>query len=51
MLAILYTHFEGSYNCRVNPGKWLGTYLVYLCVYIRQTFVAGLLALDTVLGV
>lgn len=51
MLAILYTHSEGNHNCRVNPGKLLGTYLAYLCVYICQTFVAGLLVVDTVPGV
>lgn len=49
MLAILYTHSEGNYNCRVNPGKLLGTCLAYLCV-LCQTFDAGLLVPDTVPG-
>ena len=51
MHTILYTHAEGNRNCRVNLGKLFGMYLAYLCIYLRQMFVEGSLALGAVPGV
>lgn len=37
---IRYTHSEGNYNCRMNPGQLFGTYLLICIFNIHEVFVA-----------